>query len=87
MHEDGYREIENIDISQVVIDQMQSNYSSKEGLSCKLLLLFLSVKVMDCTSLQYESESFDFLIDKSTLDALLCGERAFMNAAVMLKEC
>jgi len=37
--------------------------------------------------LQYKNESFDFLIDKGTLDALLCGDKAIMQTAVMLKEC
>lgn len=29
---------------------------------------------------------FDVVIDKSTLDALLCGEQSFVNAARMLWE-
>ena len=27
------------------------------------------------------------IIDKSTIDALLCGENAYVNVAMMLKEC
>jgi hypothetical protein len=42
---------------------------------------------MNCTDLAYENETFDFLFDKSTMDALLCGDHAFMNVALMLKEC
>ena len=30
---------------------------------------------------------FDLIIDKSTIDAILCGEWAHMNVAIMLKEC
>ena len=41
--------------------------------------------VRDMTS--YESNFFDLIIDKSTIDALLCGEDAFINTAKMLKEC
>jgi SAM-dependent methyltransferase len=86
MYDDGYRDIENVDISKVVIDQMQRTCAAKVGLSCKCCIIDID-KVMDCRNLQYETEEFDFVVDKSTLDALLCGERAFMNAAVMLKEC
>ncbi len=35
----------------------------------------------------YDSNFFDLIIDKSTIDALLCGEDAFINVAKMLKEC
>ena len=35
----------------------------------------------------YDSNFFDLIIDKSTIDALLCGEDAFINVATMLKEC
>lgn len=34
----------------------------------------------------FENNSFDFLIDKSTIDALLCGEDSFIMTAKMLKE-
>jgi SAM-dependent methyltransferase len=36
MFEDGYRRIDNIDISSVVIRQMQEANAGKEGLSCKV---------------------------------------------------
>ena len=35
----------------------------------------------------YESNMFDLIIDKSTMDALLCGDDAFINLSLMLKEC
>ena len=41
---------------------------------------------MDCLDLEYAGEQFDFIIDKSTIDALLCGDHAFLNTATMLKE-
>ena len=44
-------------------------------------------QVMDCRDLSYESSFFDLIIDKSTIDALLCGENAYTNVAMMLKEC
>lgn len=41
---------------------------------------------MDCTDLKYEDESFDFVFDKSTIDALLCGNDSYLNVAKMLSE-
>jgi len=41
---------------------------------------------MDCRKLKYAEESFDLIIDKSTIDALLCGSRAFKNVARLLRE-
>ena len=43
--------------------------------------------VMDVCDLKYEDESFDVCIDKSTIDALLCGDSAFLKVAEMMKEC
>ena len=44
-------------------------------------------EVMDVRELKYEDEMFDLVIDKSTIDALLCGNFAYLNVAIMLKEC
>ena len=41
--------------------------------------------VMDCRDLKYNDEYFDLIIDKSTIDALLCGDRAYLNVAIMMK--
>lgn len=46
----------------------------------------LIFEVMDCTNLNYKDEFFNFIIDKSTLDAILCGNESFLNAAKYLKE-
>ena len=43
-------------------------------------------EVMDVRDLKYEDNSFDLAVDKSTIDALLCGEDAFINVAKMIKE-
>merc|ERR1711957_844272 len=37
-------------------------------------------------NLEYASNSFDLIIDKSTIDALLCGDFSFLNVAIMTKE-
>ena len=42
---------------------------------------------MDITDMsELESNTFDIAIDKSTIDALLCGDDAFLKVAQMLKE-
>ena len=36
--------------------------------------------------MKYDDNTFDLAIDKSTIDALLCGEKSFLNVAMMTKE-
>lgn len=43
-------------------------------------------EVMDVCNLKYPDNYFDIAIDKSTIDALLCGDNAYLNTAMMLKE-
>ena len=42
--------------------------------------------VMDVCEMAYKDETFDLIVDKSTIDALLCGDHSFMIVAKMLKE-
>jgi len=41
---------------------------------------------MDVRNLDYDNNFFDLIIDKSTIDAILCGECSFINVAKMLKQ-
>ena len=77
MYCDGYKNIKNIDISHNVIKIMAERNKDKEG---------MTYEVMDVRDLKYEDNSFDLAVDKSTIDALLCGEDAFINVAKMIKE-
>ena len=77
MYDDGYKNIKNIDISHNVIKAMAERNKEKEG---------MTYEVMDVRDLKYEDNSFDLAVDKSTIDALLCGEDAFINVAKMIKE-
>ena len=36
--------------------------------------------------MRFDNEFFDIAIDKSTIDALLCGSEAFVNVAKMTHE-
>ena len=42
-------------------------------------------EVMDIRNMSFPSQLFDLIVDKSTIDALLCGDHAYMNVAKMLK--
>ena len=46
----------------------------------------LHFDVMDVKEMKFKDETFDCVIDKSTIDALLCEEHSFMNDALMTKE-
>ena len=79
MYDQGFTRIMNVDISSVVINQMAQRSAESRPL--------MGFEVADITSMpQYEDSSFDVLIDKSTIDALLCGESSFLMTAKMLKE-
>ena len=44
--------------------------------------------VMDVRYMTYPSEHFDLVLDKGTLDAMLCSKHTgYYDAALMLKEC
>lgn len=77
MYDDGYKNIYNIDISTVVIKQMRKRNEQREG---------MVYEVMDVCDMTYPDGYFDIAIDKSTIDALLCGDNAFLNVARMTKE-
>lgn len=46
----------------------------------------LHYHVMDCRKLGFNPNNFDMVLDKSTIDTLLCGRKAFINVARTLKE-
>eukprot|EP00386_Alphamonas_edax_P006320 GDKI01020499.1.p1 GENE.GDKI01020499.1~~GDKI01020499.1.p1 ORF type:complete len:243 (-),score=71.17 GDKI01020499.1:267-905(-) len=78
MYEDGYRDILNIDISAVVTKAMQEKYAEKPGLVYQQGNILDMKDIPDC--------SFDAVIDKGTMDSILCGEGSTHNVQAMLKE-
>eukprot|EP00879_Flechtneria_rotunda_P016998 GHRR01017795.1.p1 GENE.GHRR01017795.1~~GHRR01017795.1.p1 ORF type:complete len:228 (+),score=50.43 GHRR01017795.1:1093-1776(+) len=75
----GYQQIVNTDISAVVIKQMQELHKS---------IPQLTYRVGDARSMpEFQGASFDSIVDKGTLDAILCGQQARENATGMLSEC
>jgi EEF1A lysine methyltransferase 4 len=67
MYDDGYLNITNIDISKTVIASMAARTAEKKGLTWQ---------IMSCTALDFGDASFDAVIDKGTLDSILCGENS-----------
>ncbi|GIL49254.1 hypothetical protein Vafri_5381 [Volvox africanus] len=80
MHHDGYREIVNVDYAPVCIQQLSELHAGLPG---------LSYEVADCRNMpQYIDASFGGgVLDKGTLDALLCGDNDEVDADAMLQEC
>nr|XP_028952344.1 EEF1A lysine methyltransferase 4-like isoform X3 [Malus domestica] len=78
MVKDGYEDIMNIDISSVAIDMMISKYEHIPQLK------YMQMDVRDMSF--FPDDSFDGVIDKGTLDSLMCGNDAPISAAQMLGE-
>lgn len=76
MYDDGYTQNYNIDICQNVIDFMKKRNSNRK----------MVFEVMDVTNMSYKDETFDLIIDKSTIDTLLCGDHSYTHVATMTKE-
>ncbi|KDP27990.1 hypothetical protein JCGZ_19070 [Jatropha curcas] len=75
MVDDGYEDVVNVDISSVVINAMQNKYSNRPQLK------YIQMDVRDMSA--FQTGSFDAVIDKGTLDSIMCGEQ---NAVSMLEE-
>merc|ERR1712118_37277 len=63
MYEEGYHNISNIDISLTVTKAMQEKYQDKAG---------MSYQQMDCRAMDFPEGIFNVVIDKATLDSILC---------------
>ncbi|CAK7330962.1 unnamed protein product [Dovyalis caffra] len=78
MVKDGYEKIMNIDISSVAIDIMRRKYKHFPQLN------YMEMDVRDMSF--FPDKSFDGVIDKGTLDSLMCGSDAPISSARMLGE-
>eukprot|EP01111_Echinosteliopsis_oligospora_P010567 TRINITY_DN3323_c0_g1_i1.p1 TRINITY_DN3323_c0_g1~~TRINITY_DN3323_c0_g1_i1.p1 ORF type:complete len:217 (-),score=58.68 TRINITY_DN3323_c0_g1_i1:18-668(-) len=65
MHEEGFHQIYNIDFSPVLIDDMIKKHSSCSDM--KWL-------VMDAMQMDFQDKKFDIVIEKGTIDALMCDQ-------------
>ena len=66
MYRDGFQLINNTDYSQIVIDNMRKQTKD---------LVNMTWSVKDIYALDYKDESFDVVLEKGTLDALLVNEK------------
>ena len=79
MYDNGYKNITNVDFSKVVIEQM----INKNGVERPEM----TWQVLDITDMSvFETDTFDIVIDKSTIDSLFCTEDYILQVASMLKE-
>ncbi|EOA31339.1 hypothetical protein CARUB_v10014513mg [Capsella rubella] len=78
MVDDGYEDVVSIDISSVVIDSMIKKHSNRPQLK------YLKMDVRDMKA--FEDASFDAVIDKGTLDSILCGSNSRQYSRQMLEE-
>lgn len=78
MHNDGFIDMVSIDYSEVVVERMRSKLSEKK-------LKFEVADVRDMS--QFATGTFDVIVDKGTLDAILCGEDSTKNGNQMIAEC
>ncbi|KAJ1905703.1 hypothetical protein IWQ60_012226, partial [Tieghemiomyces parasiticus] len=65
MYRDGYRNLVNIDFSEVVIANMRQRCAD---------LTDMTWEVMDIRNLQFDEAHFDLVVDKGTMDALMCEQ-------------
>ncbi|XP_057524751.1 uncharacterized protein LOC130804355 [Amaranthus tricolor] len=78
MVKDGYEEIMNIDISTVAIEMMGRKHAHIPQLK------YMQMDVRDMSL--FPDDSFGSVIDKGTLDSLMCGTDAPLSASQMLGE-
>ena len=79
LSEEGYEDITNIDFSTKVINIMEQTYKEK--------FPKMQFKVADVLDMkEFESGSFNTILDKGTLDCILCGDNSVPNAAKMMAE-
>jgi len=67
MFDEGYHNIHNIDYSESVISLMSLHCDKCSQMKWS---------VMDCCELSFDDESFDVVIEKATIDALLTDEKS-----------
>lgn len=72
LYDDGFLNVINIDISKTVIAAMAARTADKKGMTWQ---------VMNCTALAFADATMDAVLDKGTLDSLLCGENSTANVS------
>lgn len=77
MYDNGFTNITSIDISPVVIQQMNERFTDRE----------MEYIVMDATNMEVlPNECFDLVLDKALMDSILCGDDSFRKVQLMVGE-
>lgn len=66
LYDGGWKDITSIDFSAVVVEAMRGKYGETHPK--------LKWRTMDMTDLEYPDASFDVVLDKAAMDALMCDE-------------
>ena len=64
LYREGFKDITNIDISEVCVEKMSSKYPQ------------LQFQVMDMTKMEFSDDTFDVVIEKASLDSLLVDSKS-----------
>ncbi|KAI9910631.1 hypothetical protein PsorP6_010791 [Peronosclerospora sorghi] len=78
MINDGYEKIMNVDVSEIVVKQMIAKYEDRAKQ--------LQWQTMNMCSLEFADETYDAVVDKGTMDSILCGEGSTANVSKMFQE-
>eukprot|EP00359_Climacostomum_virens_P003416 CAMPEP_0204907420 /NCGR_PEP_ID=MMETSP1397-20131031/6573_1 /ASSEMBLY_ACC=CAM_ASM_000891 /TAXON_ID=49980 /ORGANISM="Climacostomum Climacostomum virens, Strain Stock W-24" /LENGTH=206 /DNA_ID=CAMNT_0052076567 /DNA_START=1 /DNA_END=621 /DNA_ORIENTATION=- len=76
LYNEGYLCISNVDFSPVVIQRMSDRYQHFET---------MEFAVMDAQNLEFPDNCFNLVVDKGTLDCILCNENSFAKALTVLR--
>ena len=64
LYREGFKDITNIDISEVCVEKMSNKYPQ------------LQFQVMDMTKMEFSDDTFDVVIEKASLDSLLVDSKS-----------
>jgi len=78
LHRAQCKNVVSIDFSQVCIDINKKKYANQQG---------MQFGHMDVRKLEFGPNRFDLIIDKGTLDSILCADDAEVAAAKAISEC
>jgi len=76
--ENNIKNIVNIDFSEICIQHMKAKHDDKAP--------SMTWQKMDITNIEYPDGAFDCVIDKGTMDSILCGEGSTKQCAKMMQE-
>lgn len=77
IYEKKTKKVTSVDISSVAIEAMKEKHPDRPG---------LTYSIMDVRKLDFHPGVFDVIVDKGTLDSLLCSDEADRNAALACAE-